>query len=607
MQIRFISRKRPGIGTHNTIFTHTEFFFLLDISNTFFFSLSFRKHIPPWLKPSPFASNNMPYKNSKDDQPIKHPEMEEKVQSRHSSLQQEYLTRETFDDDDESHNKAIQYLKERITHSRALLRRFKIITVVLFIICLGLVAALSQLLASTSFMKSPEQVRADSLNGNCTSESLSSFMSRYHCDPELQQEEELQQKMDSIVRHIMQGSNDAIVPRFHLKRRDGAGDTPTNHLEGTSALYVDLSKKDNNGQNRKDQSNSTIISTTSSSISSDSPKTSLDESTSSWNPSTYTWTPSSTEIESSTEPEASSSFTWASTTSSSSTESSTTESLFSSSDDSSSQAPASTEDTPFSSSSKTTSSSNKVSKTTSSTEAASTYESSSASSSDESSESSDWGSTDSYVPQTSTDDYSSDASSSTSTTEASSTADSTTPTPSIFSSTSGSLVVMGYTTVVNNTTITSLHTVIASPTSAENTGSASKDSGSSGLSTKDQHIVIGCVVGLGVPIIALIAGAFYWYRRRQTDTTGKNYVDSNGRDVGIAVDGDNILEKLKFWKNNKGAGDFNDDSLDEDFSLDDASESNHDGNGTPQSGESTERSFVVDRAKPIRNQTDHNF
>lgn len=551
--------------------------------------------------------------------------MDEKIQGRQSSLQQEYLARETFDDDDELRNRAFQYLKDRVTRSRAVLRRFKILTVVLFIICLGLVAALSQLLTSTSYAKSAElfQGHVDSLKGNCTSESLSNFISRYNCDPEVQQEEELQQKMDSIVRHIMQGSNDAIVPRFNLRKREGEADIPTNHYEGTSALYVDLSKKDVNGLN--DQVNSTLITTTSSSVFPTTSGTSFDGTTSS----TSIFIPSSTSTEGTTTPEASSSFNVSPTplTTSSSTEplsteseqttttsssSSSSSSPSSSPEDASSEAQTSTDDSPSSSSSASQTSSTQAAQTSSTEDASS----SSPSSSDDSSETSDVDNTFSSIPQTSTDDDSaSEASTSadpTSTEEASSTTDATitsaksSTTPFAFSSTSGSVIVMGFTTVVNNTTITSLHTVIASPTGAENTGSASKNSGSSGLSTEDQHIVIGCVVGLGVPIIAIIAGAFYWYRRKQTDTTGKNYVDSNGRDVGIAVGGDNILEKLKFWKNNRDTGDFNDDSLDEDFSLDDPSESHID-DGTPQSGESTERSFVVDRSKRTRNQTDHNF
>ncbi|VEU20423.1 DEKNAAC101330 [Brettanomyces naardenensis] len=153
-----------------------------------------------------------------------------------------------------------------------------------------------------------------------------------------------------------------------------------------------------------------------------------------------------------------------------------------------------------------------------------------------------------------------------------------------------------------------MHTITESPTGSPGDD---KNGSSKGLSKKGKNIVIGCVVGLGVPLLAALGAAIWWYRNRKSNPTGRNYVDSNGRDVGIAVDEDSLLGKLKFWKKRKSVGDFHDDdSLDEDFSLGEdttASNNNTGGGNSQESNGSAGRSFVVDRPKPLRNTTEQNF
>lgn len=428
---------------------------------------------------------------------------------------------------------SLHTLERNLAESRASLRKFKLICTVLFIICLGLVSALGQVVTSARLGCCGNELDS---TGSVTAyvnstDPIFNLVSLYHCDPELEQDQELQGKMDSIVRHIMQTSNDAIVPRFHLKKRDDNNNNNNNNGNNN----VPSNQKD-------DMTNNTQ--TTSTSV---------------WDSSTYQWTPTSTFVWSGTN-------TWT------------------------------TPDTTYSWNPDTTTSTDDGYTTPTTTYAASW-----------SSETSyEW--TGSQTPETSTneDSYTSSSQTEASTTKTthSSTMTTSSPKPSEFSTTSGSFIVMGYTTVIDNSTVTSMHTIVATPTATSN----SNKSSSSGLSTKNKHIVIGCVVGLGVPIIALIAAALFWYKKRNSSPpTGRNYVDSNGRDVGIAVDSDSFMEKLKFWKKNKTVGDFNDDSLDEDFSIDDDARDSNAGTGSSHGTASNEHSFVVDRPKPVRNQPDQNF
>ncbi|QPG76711.1 hypothetical protein FOA43_004105 [Brettanomyces nanus] len=354
---------------------------------------------------------------------------------------------------------------------------------------------------------------------NSTSEVLSTVLSLFSSDTQIESDEELQDRMNSIVSHIMKSSNNAIVPRFNLEKRDDTG-------------------------------NITASTSFSDTFSSSSSSTILDPSSQT----TYSFSSSSSSF------------------SSSSYSSWSTSSTFSFDSYSTSQA---TDDY--------LTSSNEYSAPPSTT----------------------WSSTD-YSPSTTSSTQAS-TSSTFSTTKTSASVTKTTPsstnspTPSTFSTSSGSYVVLGYTTVINNSTITSMHTITASATSSP------KSSG--GLSKKNKHIVIGCVVGIGIPFIVVAAAALFWYRRRMQDPTGRNYVDSNGRDIGISVDDGTLLNKLKFWKKNKSVGDFDNDSLDEDFSIDPSNTSNNQAGTNSNSGssDSAGRSFVVDRPKPLRNATEQNF
>lgn len=58
--------------------------------------------------------------------------------------------------------------------------------------------------------------------------------------------------------------------------------------------------------------------------------------------------------------------------------------------------------------------------------------------------------------------------------------------------------------------------------------SDSKSSSSSGLSKKNRNIVIGCVVGIGVPLLLAIAAVIYFYCVRSTET---NFINSDGQVV----------------------------------------------------------------------------
>lgn len=188
---------------------------------------------------------------------------------------------------------------------------------------------------------------------------------------------------------------------------------------------------------------------------------------------------------------------------------------------------------------------------------------------------------------------SSSTSSTTTTSSSSSSSSSTHTTSTAFSSSSGSYVIVGYTTVVSSATVIAVTTMTTTPTASVSSSSKNNTSAS-----KTKKVAVGCAVGIGVPIIAVLAVVFFIWRRRKAESSTKNYVDSNGRDVGIAIDDDSFLNKLKFWKSSNSGHDFND-ALDDDMSLGASASSD-----TPDSPD-TGRTFVVDRPKPIKNELDY--
>lgn len=148
------------------------------------------------------------------------------------------------------------------------------------------------------------------------------------------------------------------------------------------------------------------------------------------------------------------------------------------------------------------------------------------------------------------------------TSSSSSSTTSSSSTVSNYSSNHGSFIVLGSTTIINSaSTITLFHTITASSTNR---------AASSGISSKDKGIAIGVGVGIGVPVVAaIIVILLLLYRRKQRNSV-RNYVDSNGRDVGIAVDEGNFFKRafrhafmaLPTLKNNPTPGDFDDDNDD---------------------------------------------
>mgnify|MGYP004708523387 FL=1 len=93
----------------------------------------------------------------------------------------------------------------------------------------------------------------------------------------------------------------------------------------------------------------------------------------------------------------------------------------------------------------------------------------------------------------------------------------------------------------------------------------------SGITSRDKSIAIGVGVGVGIPVIAaIIIVSLLLYRRKQQNSV-QNYVDSNGKDAGIAVDDGNFFKRtfrhafiglpiLKNNPNNVYGGDFDDDN-----------------------------------------------
>lgn len=125
---------------------------------------------------------------------------------------------------------------------------------------------------------------------------------------------------------------------------------------------------------------------------------------------------------------------------------------------------------------------------------------------------------------------------------------------------------------------------------------------------KNKNIAIGVSIGIGIPVIATIIILILLFYRRKQQNSVRNYVDSNGRDAGIAVDEGNIFKRafrhafigLPTLQNNPSNDDFDDELLDDgpkaEFkNNDDAAIFNK---STDQSKNSS--GFVVNRPKPLR-------
>lgn len=187
-------------------------------------------------------------------------------------------------------------------------------------------------------------------------------------------------------------------------------------------------------------------------------------------------------------------------------------------------------------------------------------------------------------------------------------------TTSQYSSDHGSYVVLGATTIISSgTTVTQFQTVTASPTAVMR---------SSGISSKDKGIAIGVGVGIGVPVVAVIIVVLLLLYRRKQRNSVQNYVDSNGKDAGIAVDDGNILKRgfrhlfigLPTLKNNPRNDDFDDENDDEIinepktnfnanpdtavFTRNGSTAQNKSANNSQQATPST--GFFVNRPKPLR-------
>ncbi|EGA85713.1 Mid2p [Saccharomyces cerevisiae VL3] len=166
----------------------------------------------------------------------------------------------------------------------------------------------------------------------------------------------------------------------------------------------------------------------------------------------------------------------------------------------------------FSSDSSTSSSSSASSDSSSS----SSFSISSTSATSESSTSSTQTSTSSSSSLSSTPSSSSSPSTITS-------APSTSSTPSTTAYNQGSTI----TSIINGKTILSNHytTVTYTPSATADSSNKSK---SSGLSKKNRNIVIGCVVGIGVPLILVILALIYMFCIQSSRT---DFIDSDGKVV----------------------------------------------------------------------------
>ncbi|SCU90850.1 LADA_0F06744g1_1 [Lachancea dasiensis] len=224
----------------------------------------------------------------------------------------------------------------------------------------------------------------------------------------------------------------------------------------------------------------------------------------------------------------SSTFSFSSSSFSSVSSSATLPSSSASSSDSSSPSTTSAAETSFTSISSEVSSSSSRSQSSSSSRSQSSSSSSSQSSSSSSdshssSSSSARPSSSSSGPQStsSTSSSSSSASSSTADSSVSSTTDNTHSSTTPPASTTSKQTL---TTMINGRTVVS--TVYYTATSTA--GSKGSENGGSGLSKKNRNIVIGCVVGIGVPILLGILAFFYFFCIRSKKT---NFINSEGHVV----------------------------------------------------------------------------
>lgn len=131
---------------------------------------------------------------------------------------------------------------------------------------------------------------------------------------------------------------------------------------------------------------------------------------------------------------------------------------------------------------------------------------------------------------------------------------------------------------------------------------------SSGISTKNKNIAIGVGVGIGVPVIVVIIITLLFVYRRKKLNSVRNYVDSNGKDVGIAVEEGNPIKKSlrRFFlgfptlNNNPDDGDFDDDIPEDLINEPKPNIGLNSNTGTTyKNNNSINQGFVVNRPKPL--------
>lgn len=398
-------------------------------------------------------------------------------------------------------------------------------------------------------------------------------------------------RANNIIKNIMQGSNNAIVPRFKVYKRadddlNGLNNTIPNNFQTIAAAGTSSTTPLNSMDlfpttSSTSQTEIPLIDDSSSSSSSTQSVSDFDQSFSQPLPTTSSSSTSSSLTFLSFSPTTSTSSSSSSTFSTFSIIPISTSSSSSLSSSFSSLSSSSISFSTFSSSSPTFSSSSSTITTSSSSSSIQTPSSSITST----------------LPS--------------STTSITSSSTSQTSTTSQYSSDHGSYIVIGSTTVIGSTnTITQFHTITAS-TDANNK--------SSGISEKNKNIAIGVGVGIGVPIVATIIILILLFYRRKQQNSVRNYVDSNGRDAGIAVDEGNIFKRafrhafigFPTLQNNPSNDDFDDDLLDGDelvnkngrgrLNSNNAFTNTEDAaifNSANADKEST--GFVVNRPKPLR-------
>lgn len=84
------------------------------------------------------------------------------------------------------------------------------------------------------------------------------------------------------------------------------------------------------------------------------------------------------------------------------------------------------------------------------------------------------------------------------------------------------------TTIISGRTVIQnfLTTITFIPTGSTDNNLTNKNDNNSGLSRKNRNIVIGCTIGLGVPLLFAIFGVIYFYCIRSTKT---NFINSEGK------------------------------------------------------------------------------